>query len=229
MDIQQAMKNPMRVFGTPETLEASIDYAPEEKRVILLQWKDQLQQLLTADDESMLRADAKPGANADCLRRVTDILTRLTPGRSHVEPATGVTMKASDPRIIVSSRDLERLEKLLESLPAGAFPGKSALESELGRAEVVEPEQIPPNVVTMNSTVRFVFTESGEDFRLTLVYPKDAQGEHDRISILAPVGSALLGLAAGDEIQWPKPGGGMMTVRVIDVSYQPERSGELHR
>ena len=50
----------------------------EEKRVILMQWKDQLQQLLTADDESMLRADAKPGANADCLRRVTDILTRLS-------------------------------------------------------------------------------------------------------------------------------------------------------
>ena len=81
----------------------------------------------------------------------------------------------------------------------------------------------------MNSTVRFTITESGEEFRLTLVYPKDAQGEPDRISILAPVGSALLGLAVGDEIQWPKPGGGMSTVRVIDVSYQPERSGELHR
>lgn len=79
MNFQQAMKNPMSVFGTPEVLEASTEYASEEKRVILLQWKDQLQQLLTADDESMLRADAKAGANADCLRRVTDILTRLTP------------------------------------------------------------------------------------------------------------------------------------------------------
>jgi hypothetical protein len=79
MNFQQAMKNPMGVFGTPEVLEASEELAAEEKRVILLQWKDQLQQLLTADDESMLRANAIPGANADCLRRITNILTRLTP------------------------------------------------------------------------------------------------------------------------------------------------------
>ena len=78
MKLQQAMKNPMAVFGTPEMLDASKEFDEEEKRVILMQWKDQLQQLLTADDESMLRADAKPGANADCLRRVTDILTRLS-------------------------------------------------------------------------------------------------------------------------------------------------------
>ena len=94
---------------------------------------------------------------------------------------------------------------------------------------MVEPEQIPPDVVTMNSTVRFKIAETGEDFRLTLVYPKDAQGEPDRISILAPVGSALLGLAVGDELQWPKPGGEISTVRVMEVSYQPERSGDLHR
>ena len=138
-------------------------------------------------------------------------------------------MKARDTRIVLTSRDLERLERLLESMPADAFPGRPALEAELGRAEVVEPEQIPPNVVTMNSTVRFTFTESGEESRLTLVYPKDAQGQSDRISIFAPIGSALLGLAVGDEIQWPRPGGGMSTVRVIDVPYQPERAGDLHR
>lgn len=79
MKFQQAMKNPMSVFGTPEALEASTEFGVEQKRVILMQWKDQLQQLLTADDESMLRANAKAGANADCLRRITDILTRLTP------------------------------------------------------------------------------------------------------------------------------------------------------
>jgi hypothetical protein len=79
MTFQQAMKNPMGVFGTPETLETSTEYASEQKRAILLQWKDQLQQLLTADDESMLRANAKPGANAECLRRITDILMRFPP------------------------------------------------------------------------------------------------------------------------------------------------------
>jgi hypothetical protein len=77
MNIEQAMKNPASTFGTPEALEASTELSAVQKRAVLMQWKDQLQQLLTADEESMLRADAKPGANADCLRRVTDILTRL--------------------------------------------------------------------------------------------------------------------------------------------------------
>jgi regulator of nucleoside diphosphate kinase len=61
------------------------------------------------------------------------------------------------------------------------------------------------------------------------VYPKDVSGDADGISVLAPVGSALLGLSVGDEIQWPRPGGGVSTVRVDEVLYQPERSGELHR
>ena len=69
-------------------------------------------------------------------------------------------------RIVLTSRDFERLDRLLESLPATGFPNKSALKSELERAEIVEPDQIPADVVTMNSTVHFVFAESGEEFRL---------------------------------------------------------------
>lgn len=132
-------------------------------------------------------------------------------------------------RIVLTSRDFERLERLLDSLPASGFPDGLALKSELERAEIVEPDQIPADVVTMNSTVRFVLAESGEEFRLSLVYPKDVLGEPDRISVLAPIGSALLGLSVGDEIQWSMPGGRVSTVRVIAVVYQPERSGELHR
>jgi hypothetical protein len=79
VNFQHAMKNPRSTFGTPESVEASGELDSEQKRLVLLQWKDQLQQLLTADDESMLRANAIPGANADCLRRITNILTRLTP------------------------------------------------------------------------------------------------------------------------------------------------------
>lgn len=79
MNIQQAMKNPNVVFSSPEVLEASPELTTAQKQAILTQWKDQLEKLLTADDESMLRADANPGANADCLRRVTNILTRLGP------------------------------------------------------------------------------------------------------------------------------------------------------
>jgi regulator of nucleoside diphosphate kinase len=138
-------------------------------------------------------------------------------------------MQAKHPRIVLTSRDFERLEALLDSLPANAVPNKASLEAELERAEIVEPDDIPADVVTMNSTVHFKIGESGEDFRLTLVYPKDVGGQPDRISVLAPIGSALLGLSVGDELEWPRPGGGMSTVRVVDVLYQPERSGESHR
>jgi regulator of nucleoside diphosphate kinase len=133
------------------------------------------------------------------------------------------------PKIIISSLDAERLDKLLESLPAGAFPGKAELEAELARADVIEPRDMPPNVVSMNSTVRFRVDATRETFTLTLVYPKDMDSGTGKISILAPVGSALLGLSQGDEIEWPRPGGGTLKVKIEEVIYQPERAGELHR
>lgn len=136
---------------------------------------------------------------------------------------------SAKPKIMISSLDAERLEMLLESLPQSAFPGRDDLEAELARAEVVDPEEIPPTVVTMNSTVRFRVESSAEEFCLTLVYPKDVDTSGEKISILAPVGSALLGLAQGDEIEWPKPGGGVLRVRIVEVTYQPERSGEYYR
>lgn len=133
------------------------------------------------------------------------------------------------PKIVISSTDADRLDKLLEALPAGAFPGKSDLEAELGRAEIVAPKDMPPTVVTMNSTVKFKVASTGDEFELTLVYPKDMDAEGNKISILAPVGSALLGLAQGDMIEWPKPGGGTLRVCIEEVTYQPERAGEYHR
>jgi regulator of nucleoside diphosphate kinase len=132
------------------------------------------------------------------------------------------------PGIILTSLDLDRLETILDTLPEETFPGKKELLAELDRAEVVEPEDVPSDVVTMNSKVRFVL-ESGEEFCLTLVYPQDIDGSADRISILAPVGSALLGLSAGEQIEWPRPGGGVMKVRLVEVVYQPERAGEFRR
>lgn len=132
------------------------------------------------------------------------------------------------PKITISSLDSERLESLLESLPDGAFPGRDALEAELLRADVVPPKDVPPTTVTMNSTVRFRVGPN-ESFKLTLVYPRDADGSADRISVLAPVGSALLGLSQGDEMEWPSPGGGSIQVTIEEVIYQPERAGEYHR
>lgn len=135
----------------------------------------------------------------------------------------------SRPKIIISSLDAERLERLLASLPTGSFPGKAALQAELERAELVDPKDIPATVVTMNSTVRFRVESSNEEFTLTLVYPHDMDASSSKISILAPVGSALLGLSQGDEIEWPRPGGGILKVRIEETVYQPERAGEYHR
>ena len=140
-----------------------------------------------------------------------------------------MTNQYTKPAVIISSLDAERLESLIESLPNNAFPGKGELEAELARADVVEPEDVPATVMTMNSTVRFQVDSSLEEFSLTLVYPKDMDTSGGKISILAPVGSALLGLSQGDEIEWPKPGGGILRVRIKEVTYQPERSGVLHR
>lgn len=133
------------------------------------------------------------------------------------------------PNIVISKLDAERLENLLQSLSSAAFPGMCDLEAELARADIVEPHDIPPTVVTMNSTVRFRVESTAEVFTLTLVYPKDLDSSGDKISILAPVGSALLGLSAGDQIDWPKPGGGVLQVRIEEVTYQPERAGAYHR
>jgi regulator of nucleoside diphosphate kinase len=87
----------------------------------------------------------------------------------------------------------------------------------------------PPRATALRGNTVYTRTMKVWSSCLTLVYPKDVGGEHERISVLAPVGSALLGLSVGDEIEWPRPGGGRSIVRVTDVVYQPERSGDLHR
>jgi len=136
---------------------------------------------------------------------------------------------AQRPSILISSRDMDRLEALLAALPEHGIPGRAELEAELARADVVSPDAMPGNVVTMNSSVRFRVEGSQEEFRLILVYPKAMDDSGTTISILAPVGSALLGLAEGDEIEWPKPGGGSLKVRIEEVVEQPERSGDYTR
>lgn len=134
----------------------------------------------------------------------------------------------SKPEITLSRRDAERLEQLLDGLGDKSSPGRVELENEIARANVVEPAQVPPAVITMNSVVRFSVEASDAEFSLRLVYPRDADGSSDRISILAPVGSALLGLSEGDAITLPAPGGGVVNVRIIQVTYQPERSGDMN-
>ncbi|MCC7462331.1 MAG: nucleoside diphosphate kinase regulator [Gammaproteobacteria bacterium] len=133
------------------------------------------------------------------------------------------------PPITLSSADAAQLESMLRSLSGKQIPNTEDLQLELDRANVVKPEDMPHDVVTMNSTVLFRMESTGAEFSLTLVYPSGVGDGTGKISVLAPVGSALLGLREGDEISWPKPGGGFLKVRILKVVYQPERSGELRR
>lgn len=131
------------------------------------------------------------------------------------------------PPLLMSRLDCERIEALLEHTPPGV--NTQALEAELQRAEVVEPAQMPADVITMNSTARFLDESRGEEHELTLVYPREVDGSPDKVSILAPVGTALLGLRVGHTIELPLPGGHHTRLRVLSIRYQPEASGELHR
>ena len=131
------------------------------------------------------------------------------------------------PSIIVSSTDLERLEGLL-SLPA--FRSRSDLDGlrdELERADVREPADMPPDVITMNSRARFLEQNTSREYELTLAYPKDARAEDGRVSIFSPAGSALLGLSAGQIIDWKTPDGNAIRLQVLAVTWQPEANGRF--
>ena len=132
------------------------------------------------------------------------------------------------PALVLSRLDVDRLEALLEQ-PAQAGAAFDALRDELARAEVREPRDMPADAITMNSTARFRDESTGEEREITLVYPRDADGSAEKVSILAPVGSALLGLREGQSIEWPVPGGRSTRLVVLAVRSQPEAAGEYHR
>jgi regulator of nucleoside diphosphate kinase len=127
--------------------------------------------------------------------------------------------------LIMSSRDVRRLEALLGSGRAKGLAVAERLEEEIARAEICEPQDLPPDVVTMNSEVVCIDEASGAQRRLRLVYPEAAGSAADAVSVLAPVGAALLGLRCGQSIDWPLPGGRTARLRVSEVPYQPEAAG----
>lgn len=127
--------------------------------------------------------------------------------------------------IIITQLDLQRLERLLAGLQ-DVTPGVEALEHELARAKVVAHNKVPAGVVTMNSRVFCRDEGSGKEYHLTLVYPQDA-GPTGTVSILAPVGSALLGLTVGQQIDWQTPAGKVIKLTLLAVEYQPEAAGQF--
>lgn len=127
------------------------------------------------------------------------------------------------PAIVLTQADLTRLERLLDGLEHYG-PAAEALEHELSRARVVETADMPATVVTMNSRVHCRDETTGKDYHLTLVYPQDA-GRDGTVSVMAPVGTALLGLTAGQHIDWPGPGAKLLRLTVLAVEAQPNTGG----
>ena len=130
-------------------------------------------------------------------------------------------------KLIITAEDRERLEGLLES-PLASVAGPSnqfhGLRAELRQAAIVPADEVPPDVVTMNSTITLRDFETNDTETYTLVYPEDADIASNRLSVLAPIGTAILGQRVGDKLRWPVPAG-WRRLRIEQVIYQPERAG----
>lgn len=129
--------------------------------------------------------------------------------------------------IYITEFDLVRLKELVNVGITFKERDREYLESlqnELDRAHIVKPTAIPHNVVTMNSRVCIKDMETAKENIYTLVFPSDADIEQGKISILAPIGTAILGYRAGDTVDWPVPGG-TRKVRVQEILFQPEAAG----
>ena len=133
-------------------------------------------------------------------------------------------------KICITEADKNRLQELIAV--AGEFGGRvrqdlTGLANELDRAEIVDPKKVRPDVVTMNSRVVLQDTTTGEEMNYTLVFPKDANMGAGAISVLAPIGTAVLGYRTGDTFTWQVPDG-IRRLQVVRVLYQPEASGDYH-
>lgn len=131
-------------------------------------------------------------------------------------------------RIIqITELDRKRLIDLILEAQSGEYRKSiylDQLRGELGRAQVVAPQEIHSNVITMNSTVALTDLDTGEEETYTLVYPENADMSQGKVSILAPIGTAMLGYRAGDVFEWEVPAG-KRRLKVEKILYQPEASG----
>ena len=131
--------------------------------------------------------------------------------------------------IYITAVDLARLRKLIDVAKDTGVdantPYMNKLEGELDRANIVDPKEIPIDAITMRSKVRLKDLESGKEMIYSLVFPNEADVDEGRISVLAPVGTAMIGYRVGDIIEWEVPSG-LRRLKVEEILYQPEASGD---
>ncbi len=132
--------------------------------------------------------------------------------------------------IYITEFDMKRLRELIveaKRLDRRSSEYLESLEGELSRGILVAPTDVPPDVVTMNSKVSMVDLDTGEEMVCTLVFPNDADMAQSKISVLAPIGTAMLGYRVGDTFEWKVPDG-IRRLEIKGVLYQPEASGDYH-
>lgn len=127
--------------------------------------------------------------------------------------------------ILITEKDLLRIKHVLSFQKSEDFEN---LELELDRAKIISDDIVPSDLVTMNSKVKFLNVQDNKEMTITIVYPSDANFADGKVSVLATLGSALIGLRVGQEINWMFPDGRTKTLRILEVIYQPEANGDWH-
>ena len=133
--------------------------------------------------------------------------------------------------IFITGYDFERLNELIETIEKDSSREQGSIEElkkEIERAEIVSSDKIPGDVMTMNSRVLLKDIDTHEEFPFQIVFPSDADLDAGKISVLAPVGTALLGYKVGDTIEWKVPSG-MRKLKIKEMLYQPESEGDLYQ
>ena len=132
--------------------------------------------------------------------------------------------------IHITDYDMQRLRKLLEGTQYWNQKDReylSHLEEELDRAVVVPSKKVPADVVTMNTQMRVTDLDTDKEMSFQLVFPSEADFERGKISILAPIGTAMIGYRAGDTVEWKVPSG-TRRLHIDEITYQPEAAGDYH-
>lgn len=135
----------------------------------------------------------------------------------------------NDKQIMITELDRQRLIDLILSAQSGEYRGSvylDQLRGELTRAQIVTPQEIPADTITMNSKVALLDLDTQEEEIYTLVYPENADSAEGKISILAPIGTAMLGYRVGDVFEWDVPAG-KRRLKVDRILYQPESAGDF--
>lgn len=133
-------------------------------------------------------------------------------------------------KIILNKLDYSRIKNAIadaKQYKSISTADAENLMKELNAAQIVEPDKIPGNVVTMNSIVKISFLNTGKQVEFQIVYPNKANMKEKKISVFSPIATALLGYKAGDEIDWIVPAG-PTKIRIDEIVYQPEAAGDYN-